>query len=84
MKPPPSEPMVSFQRPTALRYGGDPRIPDPLERRFVYVAPSAVKDDGLFARRNISRGQVISYYSGLIYDIGIDPMCYDNQSYATM
>ena len=39
---------------------------DPFERKSVYVEDSTLPDagEGLFARRPISKGQLISYFSG--------------------
>ena len=56
---------ITFKRNNKLRVH-QPKLIDPFERRFVYVGPTKVKGEGLFARRNIEPYEIVSYYSGII------------------
>ena len=65
-KPRFKSPIFSFKRNTRLRIY-QPTIMDPLEKNFVYVGSTENSGDGLFARKNIERNQLVSYYSGSIW-----------------
>ena len=63
-KPKPNTPTFRYSRPTRIRIGDQPAIMDPYERKNIYVSDGE-EGDGVFARKNISKGEVIMYYSGL-------------------
>ena len=56
-----------YQRPSRVRIGDLPRVMDPYEKRNVYIG-DGTKDDGVFAKRNITKGELVLYYSGLIWN----------------
>lgn len=67
VKPPRSDaPIMSFTRPTHKRLGGSMTTRDPYERKTVYVKDCAGRGEGVFAKRNISKGEIVAYYSGLL------------------
>ena len=45
----------------------EPMIPDPYEFNHVIVKPSKMKGggEGLFAKVNVAKGTVISFYNGI-------------------
>ena len=47
---------------------------------FKYVTKSEMKQDGVFAKRNIREGELISYYSGVIFNPKNNPIFFKNQS----
>ena len=82
-KPKKDAPILKFQRPNFLRPGEQPQIFDPFERKNVYVK-KGVFQDGLFARRDIRKGELICYFSGQIYDPDIYPTFPANQTKSQM
>merc|ERR1712110_21506 len=63
--------------------GDQPTLMDPYERKMIYI-DDGVKDDGMFARRNISKGDLLAYYSGLTVNIlnTNEGLCPTNQTMA--
>ena len=47
--------------------GDQPTVMDPYERKTIYV-DHGVKDDGIFAKKDIEKDDLIAYYSGLSID----------------
>jgi len=53
---------------TSMRISHDPLLEDPYEQETVYVAPSTISPhagEGLFAKRHIRTGELVSLFSGL-------------------
>ena len=65
-KPSLNSPIFSFKRNSRLHIN-HPTTMDPLEKNLVYVGTTENKGDGLFARRDIEPNQLVSYYSGEIW-----------------
>ena len=63
--------------------GDQPTLMDPYERKMIYIH-DGVKDDGMFAKRNISKGDLLAYYSGLTVSIlnSNEALCPTNQTMA--
>ena len=63
------ETIFRFERPDRLRLGDQPTAMDPYEQKTVYVQDLAEYpgEQGLFAKRDISTGEQIAFYSGNIY-----------------
>lgn len=72
-------PLLKYQRPNFLRPGDQPQACDPFERKNVHIG-KGVKQDGIFARKNIRMGELICYYSGTISDPRIHPTMFQNQT----
>ncbi len=45
----------------------DPLITDPMEDKYVYVNKSSIQGDGLFAKIDILKNTVVSYFGGFHY-----------------
>ena len=60
-------PSFKYQRPDRLRIGDQPRLMDPYTKKNIYIGDGK-KDDGVFAKRNIAKGQLVMYFSGLIWN----------------
>ena len=60
-----NKPALSFKRNNHLRIH-QPAIMDPFEKNSVFVKNTIEKGEGLFARRNFERNEIVSYYSGVI------------------
>ena len=71
--------ILKYERPTAFRVGDQPTVVDKFEFKHVYVSKGA-RDDGLFAKRDIKAGELVSYYSGLISNVDQFPAFFDNQT----
>ena len=79
-KPKPYAPIVRFTRPNRIRFGGNPRIVDPFEQNHVYVNTARNMGEGLFARKNITEGNVVAYYSGLLLNPKQTPLITRNMT----
>ena len=63
-------PMYKYIKPTKHLITNKPTLQDPLEERNVFVSTSKVitAEYGLFAKKNFEVGQLLSYYSGVIWN----------------
>jgi histone-lysine N-methyltransferase SETD7 len=66
-KPKDERPTFRYQRPDRLRICDQPRVMDPYERKNIYIGDGR-KQDGVFAKRNIAKGDLVMYYSGLFWN----------------
>ena len=66
-KPNDEKPTFKYQRPDRLRICDQPRVMDPYERKNIYIG-DGIKQDGVFTKRNISKGEVVVYVSGLLWN----------------
>ena len=60
-------PTLRYARPNRIRIGDQPTIMDPFERKNIFIADGK-KEDGLFAKKDITKGDILVYYSGLIWN----------------
>ena len=60
-------PLFRYSRPDRLRIGDQPKVMDPFTKRNVFIG-DGVMNDGVFAKRDISKGEVILYFSGLFWN----------------
>ena len=60
-------PIFKFQRPTPFNIGDQPQVPDPIQVKNVYIADGKMQD-GAFAKRDLKKGDLVLYYSGIIYN----------------
>ena len=66
-KPKDNEPSLKYSRPDHLRIGDHPRVMDPYTKKNFYIGDGK-KEDGVFARRDIKKGELVLYYSGLFWN----------------
>jgi len=78
-RPRKSAPVLKYQRPNHIRPGDQPNVADPFERNMVYIGPG-VAQDGIFARKDINQGELICYYSGVMFDPRRNPIFFRNQT----
>ena len=64
-KPKSDAPIVKYDRPNLIRIANQPTIMDPFERKNTFIQDGK-RDDGVFAKKNIFKGDIILYYSGTI------------------
>jgi hypothetical protein len=64
-KPYPGSPIYKYTARSPTSIGDHPTLMDPYERKNVYVE-KGIKDDGLFARRDIDKYDLVAYYSGML------------------
>ena len=57
-------PVFKYQPPSSFRVCHGEKLMDPYERKTVYINDSAYVGDGVFAKRNISPGEIVAYYVG--------------------
>ena len=59
---------ISYSPPNYYSFGVPPHLTDPFEKSTVYVGPSSVRGagQGLFVRRRVRAGHLVSFYSGLV------------------
>ena len=67
-KPKKNAPTYTYNRPTRLRIGDQPKVMDELDKKNTYIGEGK-KEDGVFAKKDIKKGDVIMYYSGLLWNI---------------
>ena len=67
-KPKDETPTFRFQRPDRFRICDQPRLMDPYEKKNIYIGDGKYQD-GVFARRNIFKGELVLYYSGLLWNM---------------
>ena len=65
-KPDQRSSVFNFKRNNKLRVH-QPKLMDPFEKNSVYVGHTEEKGEGLFVRRNVEAGEIMSYYSGIIW-----------------
>lgn len=65
---PPSGPFYHYDPPTKESLGDQPLLGDPLDNRYVYVAPSELGEgEGLFAKTDIPPHTAVALMSGFPY-----------------
>ena len=74
-----NSPVVKYDHPNRIRIGDQPTVMDPLERQNIFIQDGK-KDDGVFARKNMSKGDFIMYYSGTIWNAIELPLRRSNQT----
>ena len=62
-KPKAGAPVFTYTRPSAIRMCPLPTVMDPLERKNIFISDGK-KEDGVFARKDITDGDLLAYYSG--------------------
>ena len=65
-KPKHGSPILKYQRPNMIRIADQPKVMDALDRRNIFIRPGPW-GDGIFAKRHFVPGDIISYYSGLLW-----------------
>ena len=60
-------PTFHYKARSMTEIGDQPTLMDPYERKKIYI-DFGVKDDGVFARKDIDKDDLIAYYSGLLID----------------
>jgi hypothetical protein len=76
----PDAPTFKYSRPTRVNIGDQPNEMDPYERKFVYINTTKWGDDGLFAKKDIKENELVSYYSGIIFDVSEIELFPNNQT----
>ena len=61
-------PTFKYSRPSRVNFGDKPTVMDPYENQMVFVNTTKWGDDGLFAKRDIKKGELVAYYSGLVFN----------------
>ena len=78
-EPKENAPTLKYERPTNLRPGDQPLVADPFETRRIYIG-KGVMQDGMFAKKDIRKGELICYYSGTIHNINQLPIMHPNMT----
>ena len=75
-------PLYKYTKPTKYLITNKPTLEDPMEQRNVFVSTSKVDrgGNGLFAKKNFEVGQLLSYYSGVIWNTTEDEILPDGFS----
>ena len=60
--------LITYSPPNFYSFGVSPNFTDPFEKSTVYVGPSSVRGagQGLFTRRRVRAGHLVSFFSGLV------------------
>ena len=78
-KPKYGMPTFKYDPPTRIRIGDQPRVMDPYDRKYVYIQDGK-KDDGVFAKTKIFKGDLICYYSGIVWNSTEFPLWLNNMT----
>ena len=60
-------PTLKYVRPNRIRIGDQPTVMDPLDRKYTFIGDGK-KEDGVFAKKDIVKGDIFMYYSGIIWN----------------
>ena len=63
--PLPDSPVFKFERSTRISVGDKPTKMDMYEKKNVYIKKTKWGDEGLFAKRNIKKHELVAYYNGI-------------------
>ena len=78
-KPKSDAPRLTYKRPDRLHMGDQPKVLDPFDRSNIYIKTGEM-GDGIFAKKNITNGDIIAYYSGHLCDTEKEPLFTRNQT----
>ena len=78
-RPKTDDPIYKYNIPTRIKIADQPTLMDPYTRKNIYISEGK-EGDGVFARRNISQGEVIMYYSGIRWNKTEMPLWSKNQT----
>ena len=62
-----NSPTFKYKTRSLTEIGDQPTVVDPYERKNIYV-DNGIKEDGIFAKKDIEKDHLIAYYSGLSID----------------
>ena len=85
-KPKPNAPTLKYERPNSISLGNQPKVMDPLDQGNIYIkvigkTGDGGLSDGVFAKKNFTEGDIIAYYSGLLWNTAADgPIFTRNQT----
>ena len=78
--PLPNSPTFKYSRKTRIYMGDQPTKMDPYEKNTIYINKTKWGDDGVFAKRDIKAGELVSYYSGIFFNASEMELFPDNQT----
>ena len=64
----PDSPTFKYSRPNRIHIGDQPTKVDPYESRYVYIKETRWGDDGVFAKKEIEKDDIVAYYSGMRFN----------------
>ena len=67
-KPKPNTTTFKYNRATRLYIGHQPTEMDPYEKKNVYIKELKWGGDSLFAKRDIEKNDLVSYYGGILWN----------------
>ena len=65
-RPQMESPFLYYNRPNLIRISDKPTLMDALDRRNIFIK-SGPFGEGVFAKRNFVSGDIVAYYSGLLW-----------------
>ena len=63
--PLPDSPVFKFERSTRISLGDKLTKTDMYEKKNIYIKKTKWGDDGVFAKRNINKHELVAYYNGI-------------------
>ena len=73
-------PIFKYSRPTPTSIGDQPKVMDPFTKKNIYIHDGKM-DDGVFAKKNLIEGDIVMYYSGLMWNNTEVPLFRTNQTW---
>ena len=65
-RPKTSSSLLRYFRPNQIRIAHQPTVMDALDKRNIYIKTGEF-GDSVFAKRDIPSGEIVAYYSGLLW-----------------
>ena len=65
-RPKTSSPLLKYLRPNQIRIADQPTVMDALDKTNIYITTGEF-GDSVFAKRDIPSGEIVAYYSGLLW-----------------
>ena len=65
-RPKTCSPLLRHFRPNQIRIADQPTVMDALDKRNIYIKTGEF-GDSVFAKRDIPSGEIVAYYSGLLW-----------------
>jgi len=82
-EPKAKSPTLTYHPPNQVQLGNQPKVTDPFDQTQIYIQ-NTIYGEGVFAKKKIHKGDIIAYYSGLLWNVAEQPLFTQNQTYEEM
>ena len=82
-EPKAKSPTLTYHPPNQVQLGNQPKVTDPFDQTQIYIQ-NTIYGEGVFAKKKIHKGDIIAYYSGLLWNDAEQPLFTQNKTYEEM